>query len=30
MKIVSLKVRPDSDEGELVTVTTGEHTVAAD
>ncbi|WP_157549788.1 fibronectin type III domain-containing protein [Nonomuraea candida] len=30
MKIVSLKVQPDSDEGELVTVTTGEHTVAAD
>lgn len=30
MKIVSLKVQPDSDEGELVTVTTGEHTVAVD
>ncbi|WP_449060591.1 hypothetical protein [Planomonospora algeriensis] len=30
MKIVSLKVQPDSAEGELVTVTTGEHTVAVD
>ncbi|GAA2411713.1 hypothetical protein GCM10010404_82040 [Nonomuraea africana] len=30
MKIVSLKVQPDSNEGELVTVTTGEHTVAVD
>ncbi|GAB2468453.1 hypothetical protein GCM10027187_40810 [Streptosporangium sandarakinum] len=30
MKIVSLKVQPDSTEGELVTVTTGEHTVAVD
>ncbi|GAA4209429.1 hypothetical protein GCM10022252_75960 [Streptosporangium oxazolinicum] len=30
MKIVSLRVEPDSDEGELVTVTTGEHTVAVD
>ncbi|MER5649588.1 fibronectin type III domain-containing protein [Streptosporangium sp. NPDC002524] len=30
MKIVALRVEPDSDEGELVTVTTGEHTVAVD
>ncbi|MER5322327.1 fibronectin type III domain-containing protein [Streptosporangium roseum] len=30
MKIVSLRVEPDSAEGELVTVTTAEHTVAVD
>lgn len=30
MKFVALRVQPDSDEGELVTLVTGEHTVAAD
>ncbi|WP_433542112.1 fibronectin type III domain-containing protein (plasmid) [Streptosporangium sandarakinum] len=30
MTIVSLRVEPDSAEGELITITTGEHTVAVD